>query len=261
MKNILQKGSFIILLFIFCGSTYFLISEMMEYKKGNDIYDSIAKMAEMPSAPSQGQDGNNENTSDAGGQNQAAWAVPAINFEELTKINEDIIGWLAVENTNISYPLLKSKDNQDYLKLAANKVKNNGGSIFLDCRNQVDFKDQHTIIYGHNMKNGSMFGGLKQFVEGDYWKNHSRFYIIKPEGALEYEVFSAYQTRADSAAYVLDFSGNLSFAAFVDLAKEHSQVETSVSVSENDRIVTLSTCTNKEQMGRYVVHGKLVNGQ
>lgn len=260
MKNILQKGSFIILLLIFLGSTYFLISEMMEYKKGNDIYDSIAKMAEIPAAPSQEQADVIENTSESG-QKQAARAILAINFEELTKINEDIIGWLAVENTNINYPLLKSKDNQDYLKLAANKVKNNGGSIFVDCRNQVDFKDQHTIIYGHNMKNGSMFGSLKQFVEGDYWKNHSRFYIIKPEGTLEYEIFSAYQTRADSAAYVLDFSGNPSFATFVDLAKKHSQVETSVSVSEHDTIVTLSTCTNKEQMGRYVVHGKLVNGQ
>ncbi len=106
---------------------------------------------------------------------------PVIDFAALKAVNEDIIGWLVVEALDISYPIVQSEDNDFYLHRTTEKTYNFAGSIFLDYMNKPDFSDCHSIVYGHNMKNGSMFGTLKQFRDKDVYSKSMYFWICTPE--------------------------------------------------------------------------------
>lgn len=181
-----------------------------------------------------------------------------VDFTALQGINDDIVGWLKVGALDISYPVTQASDNDYYLHLTFELVQNTAGCIFVDYQNRPDFQDDNTIVYGHNMKDGSMFGTLKNFVQDGVYESDPYFWIYTPERIYKYEIFNCSTVGAVSNTYTLEFGSRKEFQNYLDKALMQSQVDSSkVKVKSSDKIVTLSTCTGDEET-RFVVQGKLV---
>ena len=181
-----------------------------------------------------------------------------VDFTALHGINDDIVGWLKVGALDISYPVTQASDNDYYLHLTFELVQNAAGCIFVDYQNRPDFQDDNTIVYGHNMKDGSMFGTLKNFVQDGVYESDPYFWIYTPERIYKYEIFNCSTVGAVSNTYTLEFGSRKEFQNYLDKALMQSQVDSSkVKVKSSDKIVTLSTCTGDEET-RFVVQGKLV---
>lgn len=178
-----------------------------------------------------------------------------IDFHLLHQTNEDIVAWILFDNNKISYPIVQGKDNEEYLYQTADKKKNPAGSIFIDALCSADFTDSHTIIYGHNMKDQSMFGSLKNYnLKEDYFQENRYFTIYTPEKTLRYEIFAWYEAAADDDVYQIGFAADELFAEFVEQILARRVYDTNVTAGREDRIVTLSTCSANGK--RFVVHGK-----
>jgi len=122
-----------------------------------------------------------------------------VDFDALWKVNPDVKGWIYLEALGITYPVVKGETNDDYLYTSVKGTANSGGSIFMDYRNSDDFLDPHTLIYGHNMKDGSMFGKLKKLYDQkfvDEWDAPLCFWIITPEGKYRFDIFSIHTVSA-----------------------------------------------------------------
>ena len=165
-------------------------------------------------------------------------AVPDVDFEELTAQNDDIIGWIFIEGTDVSYPVLCGRDNQQYLFQSYEKKYLTAGSIYIDYRCSRDFTDSRMVAYGHNMHNGSMFGKLDKFTKESYMKEHPYVYILLPDGeALKYEVKKAYKAHIEGEVYKLP---------------------SAEAKNPDDRKLYLSTCTeDSSDTQRFVVECEL----
>lgn len=180
-----------------------------------------------------------------------------IDFEGLKYINSDIVGWIYFENVNVNYPIVKGIDNGYYLNHTFKKEQNISGSIFMDYRNDSEFKDLNTIIYGHNMKNGSMFGSLRKLLKEEFYRENSYFWIITQEGKYKYDIFSVYIDESTSESYNIKFKNIEEYSKHLNMIKDKSIYDTGINLTENDLVVTLSTCTSTEENNRFIVHGRL----
>lgn len=164
-------------------------------------------------------------------------------LEALRAVNEDVIGWIYVPDTAISYPLLKSEDNNEYLKLTWDLEYSRAGSIFMEQRSSVDFSDFHTLIYGHNLQDGKMFSCLMDFRKQEYSDSHSLVYIATDGAVLRYEVFSSYIADVVSDSYRLLFDDDEHRQSVIDFYLERSEIESDLRPAADDKILSLSTCT------------------
>jgi len=178
-----------------------------------------------------------------------------INFAELNAINSDIIGWIRIGALDISYPVAQAADNDFYLHRTFEKRDNFAGCIFLNCDNSRFLTDQNSIIYGHNMKNGSMFGTLSKFRSQETYDANPYFWIFGPTLIYQYRIFSASEVASEGTPYVTRFT-TADFESFLQEMSGRSLVKTGVSVTADDRIVTLSTCTGNSAT-RFILQGKL----
>lgn len=184
-----------------------------------------------------------------------------VDFEILQKINPDIVGWIYVEALeNISYPIVKGEDNEKYLHTTYEGTYNFAGTIFIDESNSRDFQDCNTLVYGHNMKNGSMFGKLKKFVsEPETYEKSRYFWILTPDTKYRYEIIAAYTTALNSDTYTLFYNPGAEVLDYLKYIQESSAIETNVrNLSVREKVVTLSTCTGNDAT-RFVVQGIRVN--
>ena len=185
-----------------------------------------------------------------------------LGFAELQALNEDVIGWITVYGTPIDYPVVQGEDNNFYLHQTYEKNYNFAGTIFIDYENRRDFSDCNTLVYGHNMKNGSMFGMLKKYRADETLYNTSKyFWILTPEKDYRYEIIAAYTTSVNSDTYTLFKGPGKEFLEYEKKMFQNSEIRTDATASEanvKDKIVTLSTCTGN-QATRFVVQGKRVN--
>lgn len=235
---------------IFCGSQLAVI--FLEYKEGTDEYDDLQKYveAELP----KGSYGEEAESEDEEGERKLR-----IDLEALKAENEDVVGWIEIPDTEISYPLMHGEDDNYYLKHTFSGNKNNAGSIFIEALNKPDLLDLHTIIYGHNMKNGSMFGSLKEYRNASYLVEHPLVYIDLEDGTHAYEIFSCYETDSNSDTYTIGFAKepDAQYERFLKIIKDRSLYDTGIEVSKENRVITLSTCTKSGQK-RFVIHAKRV---
>lgn len=155
-------------------SIYKLITIQMNYKKGEKLYDDIKQQVVMTKTPTEIV---TPDVSEDAKDKQTDLNI-SVDFKALKKTNPDIFGWLHLPYGSISYPLLQGENNDTYLRQAYDKTPNNFGSIFIDYRNTNNLTDKHTIIYGHNMKNGSMFGTLKKFCDENFYKKNKYFLYL-----------------------------------------------------------------------------------
>ena len=154
-------------------------------------------------------------------------------------------------------------DNNDYyLRHLYDGTYNKTGCLFADYENQADFSDRNTIIYGHNMRNGSMFAALNQYDGQLYFDTHKEMYLVTPESGYVMEIFSAFEAKpaesgSDASPWRLDWKDDGAYTTWLHAMAERSVVETDVSVTSSDKVLTLSTCT-PGGASRFIVMGKLV---
>jgi len=177
-----------------------------------------------------------------------------VNFEELKKINSNTKGWLQVNGTNINYPFVQSNDNKYYLTQSYNSA----GWVFLDYRNNINELSKNTIIYAHGRLDKTMFGSLKNILKNG-WLNNTENYIVKLSTEKEntlWQVFSVYHIPTTSDYIKVSFNSNEEFTSWYNLLLNRSAYNFNTNVSENDSILTLSTCYNNDE--KVVLHAKLI---
>lgn len=236
-KSIVSLIILIVALLVFLYSAVQLFLIFKEYNKGTNSYENVLDMATKYSVDDK------EDFS--------------VDFKELMGINEDVVAWIRfIEPEIISYPVVKSDDNIYYLTRMFDKTKNKSGAIFMDYLNKADFTDENTFIYGHNMKNGSMFGRLRKYKEKEFWEENPYFYVYLTNGKVyKYHIFAAYITNAESEVYTISFGKKDEFQKYLDDMSAKSIYKTGVKVTSEDTIVSLSTCTNVTEEQRLVVQG------
>lgn len=180
------------------------------------------------------------------------------NIVKLQETNEDILGWLELEGTKLNNPILQADDNDFYLTHNYKRNTSRAGSIFMDFRNDVSALGKHTILYGHVMRDDSMFGSLSKYADEAYANEHRVIQLETLYEEYELHVFAAYETTTRFYYLDTEFEGK-AFGEFIQDIKARSRIHTGVDVSVHDQIVTLSTCTTSDDDDeRFVVHAKLV---
>lgn len=185
-----------------------------------------------------------------------------VDWKALKKVNPDVQGWLYQKGTVINYPVVQGTDNDTYLHTRFDKQWSGGGTLFVDCRMEKDFKGFNSIIYGHHMKDGSMFRSIRGYTKEDgYYDKHKTLELATPHGNYHLVVFSAFITKAtDEDTYKMTYD-EAEKQAYIDWAWERSELpitRDSVDVTKNDRLVTLSTCAYDYEEARYIVMCKMV---
>lgn len=252
----LRKALLIILLAVFAISLWQLVSSLLDYREGDQVNAEADALIELPDfaelAPP-------EPAAEADADpaepyiDPYADALAAMDFAALRQVNSEVLGWIIIPDTGISYPLMHHANNQYYLghnwKGGASRV----GSIFLEATNSRSLGDFNTIVYGHRMNNGSMFTPLQKFQKQDFWAAHPSVYITCDAGSLRYDIFAAYEVSTEGMTYSLGFSGDKAKQRFIDFCLEQSVIDTGIVPEVQDYILTLSTCTGHGHATRWVV--------
>ena len=262
MNRATKKGIMRILtllcLAVFLFSAWKLVGIFQEYREAEQLYNDAA---------------NEFTTLNSDQDKEHAVPVPTmreqapveVDFSKLLKINDDIIGWIYMEDTVVNYPLLQGENNLYYLDKTMYKKYLASGSIYLDCDNEPDFSDAHSIIFGHNMKNHTMFGDLSDLRDEDYLKEHPYVDLILTDGTwMRYEICSMYRAHVEDGTFRAPLNKAKNFKPFMELITEKnmyadSELDSPV-VQEDDKVLTLSTCTeDSADLERFVVHAVLVS--
>lgn len=183
-----------------------------------------------------------------------------VNFDNLKKINSDVVGWIKVNGTNINYPFVQSKDNKYYLTHSFSKSYNNAGLVFLDYRNN-NINNRNTIIYAHGRTDKTMFGTLRKVLNNG-WINNTNNYVIKISTEKEnslWQIFSIYHIPTTNDYLQTEFKDEREYQRFLNILKNRSNHNFNTSITSNDTILTLSTCYNDSE--KMVVHAKLIKKQ
>ncbi len=188
-----------------------------------------------------------------------------VNLAELSAMNPDIYAWIYIPDTNVNYPVAQSdEDDNFYLEHDVYKNYSFPGTIYSQACNSLSFNDRVTVLYGHNMLNGSMFATLHNFSDETFFNEHPYFYIYTADRKLTYEVVSAFEYDSRHIMNSFDFKDDAVFQEWLDEAKSprsvNSNVRDSVNLSLDSKLVVLSTCLNYGD-GRYLVQGVLVNDE
>lgn len=186
-----------------------------------------------------------------------AESLAEIDFAALREINDEIIGWISIPDTQINYPIVQAADNDYYLDHTWKGEYNGVGSIFMEQHCTPDFSDFNTIIYGHNMRNGSMFGELSHYSDPEFLKAHPYVYIATETGVSRYDVFAAHEVGVRTITYGLSIEDEALRQEYIDFALSGSEVDTGVQPTTADRMLVLSTCTGRGYSTRWVVQAAL----
>ncbi len=189
-------------------------------------------------------------------------AESPIDWEGMWEINEDVYAWITVPGTVIDYPILQhATDNTYYLNYNIDGSYGYPGCIYTENMNSKDFTDNNTVIYGHNMKNGSMFAGLHQYEDGNFFMEHPQVLIYTPEKEYEYTIFAAYIYDDRHLMYSFDFANEDVYASYLDTVLNirdlSANIRDDVTVTKDDNIITLVTCMSNQPDKRLLVQAVL----
>lgn len=184
-------------------------------------------------------------------------SFPQVDFIGLRSINEQVVGWIYDEASVINYPIVQADDNDYYLHRMFNGESNPSGAIFLDCRNQSDFSDSHCIVYGHHMKDGSMFAALSNYKSQEYYEEHPQMLLLTPDGNYVIEIFAGYVADVEDDAWVTGFALEEDYESWIAASISKSLISTGIVPTASDHILTLSTCSYEFQDARFVLLGVL----
>ncbi|MCI6691594.1 MAG: class B sortase [Clostridium sp.] len=237
MMKYLRKILILIFLSIFIFSVYNLYKIFYEYKQNKDVYNDIGEIVVKEDKEIQ---------------------IKNEEYLALKEINEDYLFWISIPETNVNYPVVKSKNNEDYLYKNFKGEDNKGGCLFVDSRN-VSEEDDNIIIHGHNMKDKSMFGTLSKLLTSEYLNKNNKIYLYLENKILEYEIFSVYVNDSSFDPYKTNFNTDEEFNEYINTVRKKSYYNLDYVDDGNRNIITLSTCTNATGDERTIVNAKLVS--
>ena len=225
---------------IFCLAVLVVLSAwkvytiLHDYAQQQNVYDGISETAQ--------QDG----------------FTGDIDFDALRKINPDVIAWIYYEDSFINYPIVQGTDNEKYLYTMFDGNTGGFGTLFADADTEKAFGQFNTIVYGHHMHNGSMFGDLRKFKNAGFVDEHPRMELITPEGKYHLDIWAFLNQPADSRIYTNNISDPEEKDEYLRMLEDLCEYTTDVEVTPEDTIVLLSTCAYEYQDARYIVVGKMV---
>lgn len=256
-SKIINRIILIICACVFVFAAFKLVSILLEYKKGNDIYDNIEGniIEDKPVNITIGDD------------NQDVTVPFVYNHQALLNINPDGLGFLYVPSVDIRLPIAQTTDNDFYLTHTFDKTYNGNGCLFVDYRITNKLKANHVLIYGHNMNSGAMFGSLSRYETPSFYQTEGNdvFYIYTEDVIRKYKIFTVYITDPISDTFTFNFSNLAGLREYAKNVQAQSLYNTGVDITNTTQIVTFSTCTNNSKQrlivsGTYVGESKLDDG-
>ena len=242
---------FAVFLGVFLYSGYRIWSYYSEKNKASGYYENILSNFTLPPETS----GSDSTPSGEAEPTEKAEPTPKarVDAAAIAEASPDFTGWLYSPDTPIDYPVVQGSDNDYYLHRLIDGSYNYNGCLFTDYRCDKGFADHNTIIYGHNMFSGIMFGTLQKYKDAEYYKEHPVMYFETEYGTYLFEVFAAYTTTHDSQAYTISFFSDEDYLKYLDYAISQSSFDAGLDLTAKDHIVTLSTCAYEFDNARYVV--------
>ena len=238
----------IIVLVCFCGIVYYVYDIVTWHAQTSENDEIKQKLNETIDYTSQTKNSKETKT--------------IIDFTSIKNDNNDAVAYLKVNNTNIDYIVVQADDNDYYLSHNFEKKYNIAGWVFADYRNKLDESDKNIIIYGHNVRDGSMFGSLEKVLSQKWYENKDNYEVtfITENNSYKYQVFSVYSIVPEDYYISTDFSDENTFSSFVNVLKNRSIYDFGVDVTSNDKILTLSSCIGSGEK-RVVLHAKLITSE
>ena len=250
------------LIFIICAmassaltySIWHLMKAHQDYEDSRDVYEELEDdFIEHPDTQDESQPDTND----------GEYEYLQIDFDGLRKVNPDVIAWIDIPGAGISYPVLKGEDNSYYLTHLASGQFGISGSIFMDYHNRPDFSDQNTIIYGHNMKNGSMFENLLNYRDRNFFDENREVLIYTPNAIRHYRIFASYLYDDRHLLKSFDYDNTFIYEQYLNMVLSirdmNSCIDTETEIGKDDKIITLSTCYGTQTHSRYLVQAVLVS--
>lgn len=235
-----------------------------EYRAGEQIYEDLTKYVHTHAPPAPTAQGREEAPPEgtvpdepvpAEETDDTLW--PVVDFEALMEINPDVVGWICIEGTNINYPVVQGQDNSYYMDRLFDGSPNGAGSIFMDYRNEPDMSCRNTVLYGHHMKNGTMFNQITQYKQQAFYDQHPTALLMTPGGNYKIEFIAGYVTDMNDDAWKMEFASDEEFSRWLADAIARSTFTGTIEPEAQDRVVTLSTCTYEYADARFVLVGIL----
>lgn len=249
-KNRLLIGLLVLCTGIFSSALTMTVRALIPYLQAEEEYKKLdqacAQDLEIPST-----DNDTEPIS-------SDFCPITVDFQMLKTINPDIVGWIYGEGTGISYPVVQGDNNEFYLSHMPDYTYNQSGSIFMDCRNTDQSEISNKILYGHHMKNGSMFAGLQKYANQDYYEAHNSFYYLTENKNYRLEILRAGVTTDASDVYRTAFSSVQEKKSCVDRWDRKSCISSVFQEKADASLMTLSTCSYVTKNARFVVQGQLI---
>ncbi len=243
---------------LFSTSAYFIFDHYRQDKQQAELYDSLADMVDCAADTE-------EEPTEPVLYTEEKTVLPEL--AELYQQNGDLAGWIRIEDTNINYPVMHTPDNPDfYLKHGFDKEYSDYGCPYVQENCDVQLPSDNVILYGHHMKNGSMFADLEKFKSQDFWQEHKTIAFSTVTDRYEYEIVSVFKTFVYSDSpeafkyyYFVSAETQEDFSAYIDRCKELALYDTGVSAEYGDKLITLSTCEYSRTNGRLVVVAKRIS--
>lgn len=249
MRRFIWTGLLLICLMTAAFAGWKLFGIYRTYQEGKEEYDKLTDYID--------KDESNGNKDKVKGKDKCPIKV---DFDALREINPDVVGWIYIPDTGINYPIVQAGNNTTYLHRTFQRKDSHVGAIFLDALCNPDFSSFNSIIYGHNLKNGEMFGHLKKLYDVVYnskadYRKHPKVWIITSEQAMEYKIFAFREIsiNKDKDVYTINLSDVNERKKFFEDQIRKTQEKTGISSLENTGMITLSTCTSQTKDERFIV--------
>lgn len=271
MKNILS----VLLLLVFLSSTAMLLRSQQDKAESADTYREAREIAGLTQQTEASQAAEAETVPEetkpqpTEGMTEVVNWIPApvendpyvtelakTDLDALREYNADVIGWIYIPGTKINYPIVQGADNQYYLEHLWNGTESPAGAIFLESTNDPGMDAFYSILYGHNLNDGSMFGGLHYYESQAFFEGHPYVYLVTDTGVYRYEVYAAHSVAVDSIVYAVQIKREDTKARLLRETLADSVIDTGIIPEVTDRILTLSTCDGNYAV-RWVVHARL----
>lgn len=239
--RILSDIVIVVCLMIAGFSGWNLYKELHEYQESKETYEKLT-----PEVVIENPDTNEVDT------------APLFDWEKLKGINGDFVGWIRLDDSTVDYPFVQGTDNEYYLRHLFDGTYNNSGCVFMDVNNNRDFSDKDTILYAHNMKNGTMFASIEKYKDASYYDGHKVIHIYTEAATYDVYPVAGIVTDGQDDYVRTSFNDDNDFMSYVNRFVSSSTFTSEQSIESTDRMIMLSTCNYDRSDGRYVLIGKLV---
>lgn len=181
-------------------------------------------------------------------------------YGKLLELNDEVRGWIKIDGTRVDYPFLQHNDNEYYLHMSIENKKSGRGGVYIDYRNNGDLSSKNTLVYGHNMKDGSMFKDVVKYKNRDFFYSHGIIHMDNLYERIDWQVFSVYVVDADKETIDPEYPDEAAYIKDLNKFKDRSMFGTDVQLSGEDSIITLVTCSYETSNSRTIVHAKRISG-